>query len=117
MYDYSFQVARTAGRPLASGALSMFDALVFLATQLSVGCLILLQLNFYSILLGASSLGEFSNKLCEASVMLFIFFYRSFQDTFPTEFKVLSIIGHFKSNEYHLFAETVLYNVTYSKNR
>ncbi|XP_066953679.1 4-hydroxybenzoate polyprenyltransferase, mitochondrial [Macrobrachium rosenbergii] len=55
--DYDGKVARTAGRPLASGALSMFDALVFLATQLSIGCLILLQLNFYSIVLGASSLG------------------------------------------------------------
>ncbi|XP_068247098.1 4-hydroxybenzoate polyprenyltransferase, mitochondrial isoform X1 [Palaemon carinicauda] len=55
--DYDGKATRTAGRPLASGALSLFDALVFLATQLSIGCLILLQLNFYSILLGASSLG------------------------------------------------------------
>lgn len=55
--DYDGKVARTAGRPLASGNLSMFDALVFLGTQLSLGCLILLELNFYSVLLGASSLG------------------------------------------------------------
>ncbi|XP_071549276.1 4-hydroxybenzoate polyprenyltransferase, mitochondrial [Panulirus ornatus] len=55
--DYDGKVARTAGRPLASGALSMFDALVFLGTQLSLGCLVLLQLNWYAVLLGASSLG------------------------------------------------------------
>ncbi|KAK7070842.1 Para-hydroxybenzoate--polyprenyltransferase, mitochondrial precursor (PHB:polyprenyltransferase) [Halocaridina rubra] len=55
--DYDGKVERTAGRPLASGALSMFDALVFLGTQLGLGCLILLQLNLYSVLLGASSLG------------------------------------------------------------
>ncbi|XP_076042603.1 ubiquinone biosynthesis protein COQ2, mitochondrial [Oratosquilla oratoria] len=54
--DFDGEVARTAGRPLASGAVSMFDALVFLGMQLGFGCLILLQLNWYSILLGASSL-------------------------------------------------------------
>ena len=35
----------------------MFDALTFLSFQLGVGSLILLQLNWYSVLLGASSLG------------------------------------------------------------
>ncbi|XP_045608249.2 4-hydroxybenzoate polyprenyltransferase, mitochondrial [Procambarus clarkii] len=55
--DYDSKVARTAGRPLASGSLSMFDALVCLGTQLSLGCLVLLQLNMYAVLLGASSLG------------------------------------------------------------
>nr|XP_027207826.1 4-hydroxybenzoate polyprenyltransferase, mitochondrial-like [Penaeus vannamei] len=55
--DYDGKVARTAARPLASGALTLFDALVFLSLQLSIGCLILLELNWYSVLLGASSLG------------------------------------------------------------
>nr|XP_053652721.1 4-hydroxybenzoate polyprenyltransferase, mitochondrial-like [Cherax quadricarinatus] len=55
--DYDSKVTRTAGRPLASGTLSMFDALVCLGTQLSLGCLVLLQLNWYAVLLGASSLG------------------------------------------------------------
>lgn len=41
-----------------SGAVSQWDALVFLSGQLGVGLLILLQLNWYSILLGASSLGN-----------------------------------------------------------
>lgn len=49
-------VARTAGRPLASGALTFPQALVFLAGQLSVGLGVLLQLNTYSIVLGAASL-------------------------------------------------------------
>lgn len=57
-YVFSLQVARTAARPLASGALTLFDALVFLSLQLSIGCLILLELNWYSVLLGASSLGK-----------------------------------------------------------
>lgn len=55
--DYDGKVARTASRPLASGRLSQFDALVFLGAQLGLGCLILQELNFYSVCLGAASLG------------------------------------------------------------
>lgn len=51
------QVERTKERPLASGELSQFDALVFLSAQLGIGLLVLLQLNLYSIVLGATSLG------------------------------------------------------------
>lgn len=51
------KVERTKGRPITSGQVSMFDALVFLGGQLGVGLLILLQLNWYSVLLGAASLG------------------------------------------------------------
>ena len=36
---------------------SLFDALVFLGAQLGLGVLILLELNWYSVVLGASSLG------------------------------------------------------------
>ena len=35
----------------------MFDALVFLSGQLGLGLLVLLQLNWYSVVLGASSMG------------------------------------------------------------
>ncbi|KAG1735605.1 para-hydroxybenzoate-polyprenyltransferase [Suillus paluster] len=49
-------VERTRSRPLARGDISQRQALVFLAGQLSVGLGVLLQLNWYSILLGASSL-------------------------------------------------------------
>ena len=35
----------------------MFDALVYLGGQLGLGLLILLQLNWYSVLLGAASMG------------------------------------------------------------
>lgn len=55
--DFDGRVARTAGRPLASGRLSQFDALVFLGAQLGLGSLILMQLNFYSVCLGAASMG------------------------------------------------------------
>ena len=49
-------VARTAGRPLASGALSMSQAAVFLALLLCIGLGILLSLNRAAQLLGAASL-------------------------------------------------------------
>nr|CAD7440922.1 unnamed protein product [Timema bartmani] len=55
--DIDGKVSRTKDRPLVSGALSQFDALVFLAGQLGLGLLVLLQLNWYTVLLGASSLG------------------------------------------------------------
>src|SRR5690349_13631856 len=43
--DIDRQVTRTAGRPLASGALSSRQALVFLGVLLLLGLTILLQLN------------------------------------------------------------------------
>ena len=54
--DIDRKVARTAGRPLASGALRPRQALVFLAVLLLLGLVILLQLNSLSWVLGASSL-------------------------------------------------------------
>nr|WP_301272411.1 4-hydroxybenzoate octaprenyltransferase [Acetobacter cerevisiae] len=54
--DIDRQVARTAGRPLASGALRMRHAVLFLAILLAIGLSILLQLNGLSQILGASSL-------------------------------------------------------------
>ena len=57
------KVERTKTRPLASKEVTPFQALVFLGGQLSIGLCILLQLNWYSIFLGASSLGNFSNSL------------------------------------------------------
>jgi 4-hydroxybenzoate polyprenyltransferase len=54
--DLDAQVARTRGRPIPSGAVSTKEAWLFLAAQCAVGLIILLQLNFYSIVLGAASL-------------------------------------------------------------
>lgn len=51
------KVARTKNRPLAVGHVTTFQCLIFLSGQLSIGLAILLQLNTYSVLLGASSLG------------------------------------------------------------
>lgn len=50
------QVARTAARPIASGQVSVFQALAFLAALLLAGLAILLQLNPFAIALGAASL-------------------------------------------------------------
>lgn len=55
--DIDSKVTRTKTRPLVTGALTQFDALVFLGGQLALALLVLLQLNTYSIVLGASSLG------------------------------------------------------------
>ncbi|MFT8897657.1 MAG: 4-hydroxybenzoate octaprenyltransferase [Acetobacter sp.] len=54
--DIDRQVTRTAGRPLASGALRMRHAALFLLLLLLIGLSILLQLNPLTQLLGASSL-------------------------------------------------------------
>lgn len=54
--DIDRKVARTAGRPLASGALRPRHALVFLAALLLLGLGVLLQLNTLSQILGVSSL-------------------------------------------------------------
>lgn len=54
--DIDRKVARTAGRPLASGALRPRHALAFLAVLLLAGLLILLQLNRLSQALGLASL-------------------------------------------------------------
>lgn len=54
--DIDRQVARTAGRPLASGALRPRHALVFLALLLLIGLGVLLQLNRLAQASGAASL-------------------------------------------------------------
>lgn len=55
--DIDAKVIRTADRPLVNGDIAMKQAWMFLAGQLSLGLIILLQMNWYSIFLGASSLG------------------------------------------------------------
>ncbi len=54
--DLDRKVRRTAGRPLASGALGIKEALVFLFALLMAGLCVLLQLNRLAQILGASSL-------------------------------------------------------------
>lgn len=49
-------VERTRERPLSRGDITTPQAVCFLATQLSAGLAVLLQFNWYSILLGAASL-------------------------------------------------------------
>ncbi|XP_050293983.1 4-hydroxybenzoate polyprenyltransferase, mitochondrial [Anthonomus grandis grandis] len=50
------KVDRTKDRPLVCGDISMKKSVLFLGGQLSLGLAILLQLNWYSVALGASSL-------------------------------------------------------------
>src|ERR1700722_18114304 len=54
--DIDAKVARTRGRPIPSGAVSVRAAWLFLVAQCALGFLVLLQLNRFSILIGASSL-------------------------------------------------------------
>ncbi|MTJ84029.1 MAG: 4-hydroxybenzoate octaprenyltransferase [Telmatospirillum sp.] len=54
--DFDGRVARTAARPIPSGAVSPFQATLFLGLQLFVGLTILLQFNATSVVLGVASL-------------------------------------------------------------
>lgn len=55
--DFDGQVARTRNRPLPAGLVSVRQAVAWLAAQLGVGLIILVQLRPAAILLGVSSLG------------------------------------------------------------
>ncbi|MBL8629189.1 MAG: 4-hydroxybenzoate octaprenyltransferase [Rhodospirillaceae bacterium] len=50
------QVERTATRPLPSGQVKLWQAVVFLILQLIVGLIILLQFNMFAVWVGAASL-------------------------------------------------------------
>jgi 4-hydroxybenzoate polyprenyltransferase len=54
--DYDARVARTATRPIASGAVSVPQAFVFLALQLLIGLAVLAQLNTFTMIVGISSM-------------------------------------------------------------
>ncbi|HEY3636556.1 MAG TPA: 4-hydroxybenzoate octaprenyltransferase [Rhizomicrobium sp.] len=54
--DIDAKVARTRGRPIPSGAVSIKAAWLFTALQCAAGLAVLLQLNIFSMALGASSL-------------------------------------------------------------
>lgn len=54
--DLDAQVARTANRPLPSGAVSVVAAWIFLIAQCGVGLAILLSLNDFAIAVGGASL-------------------------------------------------------------
>ncbi|KAJ1980593.1 Para-hydroxybenzoate--polyprenyltransferase, mitochondrial precursor (PHB:polyprenyltransferase) [Dimargaris xerosporica] len=54
--DFDRQVTRTTMRPIAAGIISRPKAFAYLGAQLTVGLAVLLQLNWYSIFLGAASL-------------------------------------------------------------
>ncbi|MBL6946502.1 MAG: 4-hydroxybenzoate octaprenyltransferase [Rhodospirillales bacterium] len=54
--DYDARVSRTADRPIASGAVSMAGAAVFLAGLLLIGLLVLLQFNIFAVWVGIAAL-------------------------------------------------------------
>jgi 4-hydroxybenzoate polyprenyltransferase len=54
--DFDRAVERTRKRPLASGRIGLKQAFAFLAAQCLVGLAVLLQFNWYTVLLGAASL-------------------------------------------------------------
>jgi 4-hydroxybenzoate polyprenyltransferase len=54
--DIDAQVARTRGRPLPSGAISTWQAVVFLIVLCLAGLAVLLQFNWFAVALGAASL-------------------------------------------------------------
>jgi 4-hydroxybenzoate polyprenyltransferase len=54
--DYDAQVARTASRPIPSGQVTSEDALVLVGVLGVIGLVVLLQFNWFTVFLGASSL-------------------------------------------------------------
>jgi 4-hydroxybenzoate polyprenyltransferase len=54
--DYDARVARTAARPIPSGQVTVARAAIFFLALCSVGLVILLQFNLYTVVLGAASL-------------------------------------------------------------
>lgn len=54
--DFDARVARTANRPLASGAISLGRAILFLTGLLGLGLAVLLQLNTFAVWVGIASL-------------------------------------------------------------
>jgi 4-hydroxybenzoate polyprenyltransferase len=54
--DFDARVARTADRPIASGAVSVPQALAFMAALMAASLAILLQFNLVAIVVGAASL-------------------------------------------------------------
>jgi 4-hydroxybenzoate polyprenyltransferase len=54
--EYDARVARTAARPIPSGQVTVTRAWVFLAVLCAAGLLVLVQFNWFTIMLGASSL-------------------------------------------------------------
>src|ERR1700712_5579363 len=54
--DIDAQVARTRGRPIPSGAVTVRQAWLFLVAQLAAGLAVLVQLNLFAIEIGAASL-------------------------------------------------------------
>ncbi|CAL8080634.1 unnamed protein product [Calicophoron daubneyi] len=54
--NYDRYVTRTKDRPLASGTVSVTNAFLFLSLQMSAALVVLLQLNWYSVVLGAISI-------------------------------------------------------------
>ncbi len=54
--DFDRQVARTADRPIASGAVSVKKAVAFMLAQMALAFVILLQFNPFAIMVGAASL-------------------------------------------------------------
>ena len=54
--DFDARVARTAGRPIPSGAVSVRQAIAFMIALCLAGLLVLLQFNLFAVGLGASSL-------------------------------------------------------------
>jgi 4-hydroxybenzoate polyprenyltransferase len=54
--DYDQRVARTKGRPIPSGRVSVKQALVFLVVQCLLGLAVLLQFNFHTVVLAMVSL-------------------------------------------------------------
>lgn len=109
--DLDRMVARTAGRPLASGALRMWQAAWLLAGLLVAGLLVLLQLNLLCWMLGAGSLVLVGLYPLAKRVTWWPQLMMGFTFGFGAPMGVAAITGHITPALLALYAAAILWDL------
>jgi 4-hydroxybenzoate polyprenyltransferase len=109
--DIDRMVARTAGRPLASGALRMRHAAWLLAAMLAIALLVLLQLNPLCWLLGALSLVLVALYPLAKRVTWWPQLVMGFTFGFGAPMGVTAVTGHIGPAWFALYAAAILWDL------
>ncbi|MDI2091253.1 4-hydroxybenzoate octaprenyltransferase [Commensalibacter oyaizuii] len=109
--DFDRQVARTQHRPLASGAISLKQAIFFLFILLMIGLGILIQLNPLSWVLGASSLILVALYPGAKRVTWFPQLVLGFTFGFGAPLGYAAAAGHLSWSQAALYAATIFWQI------